>query len=368
MKVTALAPWQGSKRTMAPRIVELLGPHRAYIEPFWLALRLGPVILAAAFGCTGFQATCPGTCLFNSYLRRVDFYRLATDRTGQKTIRVADSLRNTLEAAVNSCAIAREKGLLARGAGSCSRPGNLKMLDRQGDFAYPDTNGLQLLLVQNFQSQQRMSFAEEFDFSGLCLIEPAFDLVVNAVTEKIRRVSTSIGQSESLRFIGPLFSLCAEPIGKVNLPSAAHVNRLACRRLYPKRLSVSARFAEAMALASASAFRLLAARFERSFLASQRPRDFGLSSWREMFAAEGILLPFHVCTHAPDSNAVTAQPVVNCPACNVVARQPRTIGNTALFADIVLNKPLALLEIFHCGILRQIQRRNQLGSYKGEVL
>lgn len=34
MKVTALAPWFGSKRLLAPRIVEALGPHRAYIEPF----------------------------------------------------------------------------------------------------------------------------------------------------------------------------------------------------------------------------------------------------------------------------------------------------------------------------------------------
>lgn len=34
MKVTALAPWFGSKRTLAPRIVELLAPHRAYVEPF----------------------------------------------------------------------------------------------------------------------------------------------------------------------------------------------------------------------------------------------------------------------------------------------------------------------------------------------
>lgn len=32
--ITALAPWAGSKRTLAPRIVELLGPHTSYIEPF----------------------------------------------------------------------------------------------------------------------------------------------------------------------------------------------------------------------------------------------------------------------------------------------------------------------------------------------
>lgn len=34
MKVTSLAPWMGSKRTLAPLIVEQLGPHRAYVEPF----------------------------------------------------------------------------------------------------------------------------------------------------------------------------------------------------------------------------------------------------------------------------------------------------------------------------------------------
>lgn len=34
MKVSALAPWYGSKRTMAPTIIEALGPHNAYWEPF----------------------------------------------------------------------------------------------------------------------------------------------------------------------------------------------------------------------------------------------------------------------------------------------------------------------------------------------
>lgn len=34
MKITALAPWFGSKRTLAPVIVEELGKHRAYWEPF----------------------------------------------------------------------------------------------------------------------------------------------------------------------------------------------------------------------------------------------------------------------------------------------------------------------------------------------
>lgn len=34
MKVTGLAPWFGSKRNLAPRIVEALGKHSAYWEPF----------------------------------------------------------------------------------------------------------------------------------------------------------------------------------------------------------------------------------------------------------------------------------------------------------------------------------------------
>lgn len=34
MKITALAPWFGSKRNLAPAIVEELGPHAAYWEPF----------------------------------------------------------------------------------------------------------------------------------------------------------------------------------------------------------------------------------------------------------------------------------------------------------------------------------------------
>lgn len=34
MKIKALAPWFGAKRNLAPRIVELLGPHRSYFEPF----------------------------------------------------------------------------------------------------------------------------------------------------------------------------------------------------------------------------------------------------------------------------------------------------------------------------------------------
>lgn len=34
MTVTAIAPWFGAKRTMAPRIVSELGPHSAFFEPF----------------------------------------------------------------------------------------------------------------------------------------------------------------------------------------------------------------------------------------------------------------------------------------------------------------------------------------------
>jgi DNA adenine methylase len=34
VKIGALAPWFGSKRTLAPRIVAELGPHSAYWEPF----------------------------------------------------------------------------------------------------------------------------------------------------------------------------------------------------------------------------------------------------------------------------------------------------------------------------------------------
>ena len=34
MKINAIAPWFGAKRVLAPTIVEELGPHRAYIEPF----------------------------------------------------------------------------------------------------------------------------------------------------------------------------------------------------------------------------------------------------------------------------------------------------------------------------------------------
>lgn len=34
MKITALLPWGGSKRTLAARIIHQLGPHRCYWEPF----------------------------------------------------------------------------------------------------------------------------------------------------------------------------------------------------------------------------------------------------------------------------------------------------------------------------------------------
>jgi DNA adenine methylase len=43
MKITAIAPWFGGKRTLAPEIVKELGPHRAYWEPFCGGL---PVLLA----------------------------------------------------------------------------------------------------------------------------------------------------------------------------------------------------------------------------------------------------------------------------------------------------------------------------------
>ena len=33
-KIGAIAPWFGSKRSMAPIIVSELGPHSAYWEPF----------------------------------------------------------------------------------------------------------------------------------------------------------------------------------------------------------------------------------------------------------------------------------------------------------------------------------------------
>jgi DNA adenine methylase len=34
MKISAIAPWYGSKRTLAPLIIEQLGPHSCYWEPF----------------------------------------------------------------------------------------------------------------------------------------------------------------------------------------------------------------------------------------------------------------------------------------------------------------------------------------------
>ncbi len=34
MKITAISPWFGSKRTLAARIVEELGPHESYFDPF----------------------------------------------------------------------------------------------------------------------------------------------------------------------------------------------------------------------------------------------------------------------------------------------------------------------------------------------
>ena len=40
MKIGALSPWYGSKRTLATRIIKELGAHRVYWEPFcgsWFA-------------------------------------------------------------------------------------------------------------------------------------------------------------------------------------------------------------------------------------------------------------------------------------------------------------------------------------------
>ena len=34
MKIRALAPWFGGKRTLAPAIVQQLGKHTQYFEPF----------------------------------------------------------------------------------------------------------------------------------------------------------------------------------------------------------------------------------------------------------------------------------------------------------------------------------------------
>lgn len=34
MKIKSLVPWYGSKRTLAPRIIQQFGPHSTYVEPF----------------------------------------------------------------------------------------------------------------------------------------------------------------------------------------------------------------------------------------------------------------------------------------------------------------------------------------------
>lgn len=34
MKIKSLVPWYGSKRTLAPRIIQQFGPHATYVEPF----------------------------------------------------------------------------------------------------------------------------------------------------------------------------------------------------------------------------------------------------------------------------------------------------------------------------------------------
>lgn len=48
MKVTALAPWFGGKRTLAPQIVAAIGPHRTYFEPFCGSM----AVLLAKPACT----------------------------------------------------------------------------------------------------------------------------------------------------------------------------------------------------------------------------------------------------------------------------------------------------------------------------
>lgn len=47
-KIKGVAPWAGSKRTLAPRIVELLGPHDLYAEPFCGGCSILPVKSRAA--------------------------------------------------------------------------------------------------------------------------------------------------------------------------------------------------------------------------------------------------------------------------------------------------------------------------------
>lgn len=40
MKITAISPWYGCKRTLAPRIIAELGPHANYFEPFCASLSI----------------------------------------------------------------------------------------------------------------------------------------------------------------------------------------------------------------------------------------------------------------------------------------------------------------------------------------
>lgn len=49
--ITAIAPWFGSKRTLAPRIVRELGPHKFYVEPFCGSLAVLFAKASAAMEC-----------------------------------------------------------------------------------------------------------------------------------------------------------------------------------------------------------------------------------------------------------------------------------------------------------------------------
>lgn len=52
-KIKAISPWYGSKRILAPRIVELLGEHKMYYEPF-----CGSMAVLLAKPKTNFETVC----------------------------------------------------------------------------------------------------------------------------------------------------------------------------------------------------------------------------------------------------------------------------------------------------------------------